>query len=338
MKKLMLTFFAASISFAIGAQTNPYEVFGYESKVNCTTPTERFFELKNADGKSKIKTLAFDFANRSIYLFDDENCLLKTISLDDGRLLRWLSVDPKAQKYAGFSPYNFVADNPLNNIDPDGREIKPLTSSDNSTLQSTFNQYSSLFSYTTFPTQQNVGNATGQNGSFNVFTTRTTQNTFQRRLNASNLTPQQRQEATAIFRVLSSTDVIEIGVITSASNTATTPNPPTPTNNVEIRGTTNPNALALFNTPNKTDQLIQSNILAQPVSGSTAGGATYGYYPQPQGQATPAPRGNGGTFVGAVLINNAPQSSFTTGQANTISPTQAVTETIQNIFNLGIVR
>ena len=251
---------------------------------------------------------------------------------------RWLQVDPKADKYAGLSIYNFVADNPLNNIDQDGREIKPLTSGDISTLRSTFNQYSSLFSYTTFPTQINVGNATGQNGSYNVFTTRTPQNIFQRKLNASNLTTQQRQEATAIFNVLSSTDVVEIGVVTSTSNTATALSAPTTTNNVEIRGTTNPNAIALFNTPNKTDQTIQSSILAQPVSGSTSGGATYGYYPQPQGQATPAPRGNGGTFVGAVLINNAQQPSFTTGQANTLSPTQAVTETIQNISNLGIVR
>ena len=35
----------------------------------------------------------------------------------------WLSVDPLAEKYMGFSPYNYVANNPLINIDPNGREI-----------------------------------------------------------------------------------------------------------------------------------------------------------------------------------------------------------------------
>ncbi len=32
---------------------------------------------------------------------------------------RFLSVDPRAEKYAGWSPYNFVMRNPINNIDPE---------------------------------------------------------------------------------------------------------------------------------------------------------------------------------------------------------------------------
>jgi RHS repeat-associated protein len=34
----------------------------------------------------------------------------------------WLNVDPLAEKYPGFSPYVYVYNNPLNFIDPDGRE------------------------------------------------------------------------------------------------------------------------------------------------------------------------------------------------------------------------
>jgi len=40
-------------------------------------------------------------------------------------LSRWLSVDPLAEKYQGFSPYNYTLNNPINLVDPDGRENIP---------------------------------------------------------------------------------------------------------------------------------------------------------------------------------------------------------------------
>lgn len=42
----------------------------------------------------------------------------------DSDLGRWLSVDPLADKYPGWSPYNYVMGNPLNSIDPDGKEVR----------------------------------------------------------------------------------------------------------------------------------------------------------------------------------------------------------------------
>ncbi|MBL7978962.1 MAG: hypothetical protein JNN12_11540 [Bacteroidetes Order II. Incertae sedis bacterium] len=35
---------------------------------------------------------------------------------------RWLSVDPMAEKYPAWSPYNYVMNNPCNKFDPDGKE------------------------------------------------------------------------------------------------------------------------------------------------------------------------------------------------------------------------
>jgi len=41
----------------------------------------------------------------------------------DAQLGRWHVPDPLAEKYYGMSPYNYVANNPLNYIDTDGRDI-----------------------------------------------------------------------------------------------------------------------------------------------------------------------------------------------------------------------
>jgi RHS repeat-associated protein len=45
----------------------------------------------------------------------------------DGRLGRWLSLDPMIKEFVGFSAYNFGLNNPVFFIDPDGNEIKPPT-------------------------------------------------------------------------------------------------------------------------------------------------------------------------------------------------------------------
>ena len=41
----------------------------------------------------------------------------------DPKVSLWLNVDPLAEKYPNISPYTYVANNPINAIDPDGKLI-----------------------------------------------------------------------------------------------------------------------------------------------------------------------------------------------------------------------
>lgn len=52
---------------------------------------------------------------------------------------RWTSVDPLAELYAPISPYAYVANNPINLIDPNGMEIKGLTKDDAAKFQEDVN-------------------------------------------------------------------------------------------------------------------------------------------------------------------------------------------------------
>ncbi|MBL7837620.1 MAG: hypothetical protein JNM67_08895, partial [Bacteroidetes bacterium] len=57
----------------------------------------------------------------------------------DGRLGRWLSLDPLMKKYPGISPYNFAINNPISFFDCDGKDAR-LTVDNNAktiTLQTT---------------------------------------------------------------------------------------------------------------------------------------------------------------------------------------------------------
>jgi hypothetical protein len=120
---ILITFFSITCFCAIAQNSNPYEIFGHNSTVNYETPVTELLYIKNSDLNSEIKAMAFDIENNKVKLLGVNDTLIKEVSIEANQLLRWLSVDPLAKKFPSHSPYNFVTNNPINAIDPDGRDV-----------------------------------------------------------------------------------------------------------------------------------------------------------------------------------------------------------------------
>lgn len=77
---------------------------------------------KEVDIHSKaieIDGLIFDLQNSRFMEIKDSFLLIE----EETESTRWLSLDPLATKYPNMSPYNFVANTPIQAIDPDGKIV-----------------------------------------------------------------------------------------------------------------------------------------------------------------------------------------------------------------------
>ena len=114
------------LPIGLEAQTeNPYAAFGYEGKV-LTTPQERIKEMlliPNIDTTSTVAVLGIETSKGKYYLFDKKHNILKEGDISQEQLAKFISVDPKAEKYPNLSPYVFVANMPIRAIDPMGKDI-----------------------------------------------------------------------------------------------------------------------------------------------------------------------------------------------------------------------
>ncbi len=106
---------------------SPYAMFG-DSSIVLLTDQERqnkqFVEIINSDKKSKIHKIEFDQKHGQVRLFSKDGNLLSEALLDPESIARFLSIDPRADKYLGWSPYNYVMGNPIRNTDPRGDTVR----------------------------------------------------------------------------------------------------------------------------------------------------------------------------------------------------------------------
>ena len=123
MKHLISTLLAIGFAFVAQAQDNPYAIFGHESKVTYETTVKEYLYILNSDTSSNTYAMAFNFDEGQVLFLDKKDSIIDQVTIEPNQLYRWLSVDPLAADYPSLSPYVFVANNPTNAIDPDGRKI-----------------------------------------------------------------------------------------------------------------------------------------------------------------------------------------------------------------------
>ncbi len=122
MKKLLLFFALIVAIVSTQAQDNPFSEYGYTPKI-ATLSQGQFNESFDNDTIVQIGSVLFNTKSKQIVAFVEYDTLYSEATLEPDIVSRWMSPDPLANEYESWSPYNFVMNNPIRFIDPDGRKV-----------------------------------------------------------------------------------------------------------------------------------------------------------------------------------------------------------------------
>ena len=116
---IFVALFAQFIAFG----QSPYDSFEKEQKTryNYRLP-EMVFKMENVDTTDIIRYMELDIETLQLKYFSLNDSLLAEIELTEGTI-KFISRDPKFEKYFWASPYAYCLSNPVNAIDPDGKDV-----------------------------------------------------------------------------------------------------------------------------------------------------------------------------------------------------------------------
>jgi len=121
--KIILGFIIALSITSVMAQ-QPFEKYGYKVKI-ATLSHGKYNEFFDQDTLVQIGSVVLDRFTGKIVSFVTVDTVYSEATLQPELISRWLSPDPLSDKYFSYSPYNFVLNNPIRFIDPDGTTVKP---------------------------------------------------------------------------------------------------------------------------------------------------------------------------------------------------------------------
>lgn len=101
---------------------NPYERFGEKGEV-LTLSNGKFDEFFDLDSIEIIGSAVLNTNTMQVIGFIEIDTMYSEATLEPEIVSRWLSPDPMTAKYPEMSPYNFVGNNPITNVDQDGNDF-----------------------------------------------------------------------------------------------------------------------------------------------------------------------------------------------------------------------
>lgn len=99
---------------------NPYESLGVKVEP-LTLSKGKYVEFFDKETIVQIGTVLFNTETNQVVAFLKTDTLYSESNLSPEIISRWLSPDPLASEFPSWSPYNYVNNNPIKLIDPDGK-------------------------------------------------------------------------------------------------------------------------------------------------------------------------------------------------------------------------
>lgn len=117
--KRIITLLLFLLPLLAGYAQNPFAAYGYKPKM-ATLSNGRFDEFHDKNQIVEIGSIKFDTKTNKILGLVEPDTL--NTAMDVQTVSRFVSIDPHAERYYSISPYAYCNNNPVNCIDPDGRD------------------------------------------------------------------------------------------------------------------------------------------------------------------------------------------------------------------------